>query len=172
MALESPYSCFVTPKSRAKLIQIYTVEKTFIHGRFLKPTTAISHSRDQRTKDSRRPKRVTFFCLPFFSIDRLKSYTTDKRHSGHPLRSLMQTVYRLESTRQRDSNQILNTACNGDAVHVPELWALMIGKRKKKTAYTFFKMWHSIDYPLVTLCRLFADSKFVGLQRPSQTDHH
>ncbi|KAG8526323.1 uncharacterized protein KY384_000316 [Bacidia gigantensis] len=100
-----------------------TSEKSFAHGRFLKPTTAVSNARD-------RSKRVTFFSLPYFSVEPQRTYNFDKHFPGHPVRSLMQSMYRLESTRQRDSTQIISQKeYNRMAVHVPDLWALMIGKR-------------------------------------------
>ena len=106
-------------------------EKTFVHGRFLRPTTAVSRSRGQAGEGGRRQKRVTFFCLPFFTMESLRSYKTDKHSLGYPVRALMQSVYRLESTRQRDATQIASRVSdNQEVVHVPELWALVIGKRK------------------------------------------
>ena len=101
-------------------------EKTFVHGRFLKPVTATSQS-----KEHALPKRVTFFCLPFFSLETQKDYNTDKHFPGHPVRSLMQWIYRLESTKQRDAIQVSAARSeHGKIIRVPDMWALALGKRK------------------------------------------
>lgn len=108
-----------------------TSEKTFVHGRFLKPITATSLSKEQDGKIDRSPKRVTFFCLPFFALLDQRYYDYNKHFSGYPVRSLMQWIYRLESTKQRDAIQVpAASSSHGKVIHVPDMWALAIGKRK------------------------------------------
>ena len=114
-----------------------TNEKSYVHGRFLKPTSAVGRGNDKGDQKGRRQKRVTFFSVPFFSVKKPRIEKTDKHYDGYPVRSLMQSIYRLESTRQRDSYQVLaKRGGSGGVVHVPEFWALVIGKRKRTAVAT------------------------------------
>ena len=117
---------------RSLLVQVQkTNQKSFVHGRYFKPTAAASYGIDRADKSHRTQKRVTFFCMPFFSVESLRAYKTDKHYHGFPVRSLIQSIYPLESTSKRDSSQIFSMiSSNGYVIHVPELWALVIGKRK------------------------------------------
>ena len=138
-------------------------EKIFVHGRYMKPTVALSRARTRTVKGNRKQKRVTFFCLPFFSMESLRTYRTDKHNAGFPVRSLMQSVYRLESMRQRDSNQISGKQGeNGKVIHVPELWGLIIGKRKSPDdQITFFACAISLSLAF------FASHRNVDYSKPS-----
>ena len=106
-----------------------TCEKQFIHGRYLKPTVLVYDGADPE-EDSEEPKTATFITLPIFTIDVPKRHTSTKEDEAHPVRALLQSRYRLESTKNRDKGQVIRKIQrNSDhVVHVPQIWALIINK--------------------------------------------
>ena len=117
-----------------------TSEKKFVHGRYLKPITLVyegedpdlstSHPRDEKPAG----KIATFVSLPVFMTCIPKRHTSTKEFEGHPVRALLQSRYRLESTKRRDKEQVITKttsirdqlAHDNHVVHVPQIWALMI----------------------------------------------
>ena len=117
-----------------------TSEKKFVHGRYLKPITLVYEGEDPDLGASHhveeRPvrKTATFVSFPVFTTSHPKRHTSTKEFEGHPVRSLLQSRYRLESTRRRDKEQVITKttsirdqlAHDTHVVHVPQIWALMI----------------------------------------------
>lgn len=115
-------------------------EKKFVHGRYLKPITLVYEGKDPDSSASRRPgegpvkKTATFISLPVFTTGYPKRHTSTKEFEGHPVRALLQSRYRLESTKRRDKEQVITKTTSirdqlvheNHVVHVPQLWALMI----------------------------------------------
>ena len=117
-----------------------TSEKKFVHGRYLKPITLVYEGEDpdlfasQRPEDRPAGKTATFVSLPVFMTCIPQRHTFTKEFEGHPVRALLQSRYRLESTKRRDKEQVITKttsirdqlAHENHVVHVPQIWALMI----------------------------------------------
>ena len=117
-----------------------TSEKKFVHGRYLKPVTLVYEGEDPDRSASHRPgesrvrKTATFVSLPVFTTCYPKRHTSTKEFEGHPVRALLQSRYRLESTKRRDKEQVITKttsirdqlAHESHVVHLPQIWALMI----------------------------------------------
>ena len=106
-----------------------TCEKQFVHGRFLTPIVRV-YDRTNPEEPSEDPKTATFISLPIFITDVLKPHSSTKDFEGHPVRALLQSRYRLDSTESRDKGQVIGKvqAPNDHVVHVPQIWALIINK--------------------------------------------
>lgn len=117
-----------------------TSEKKFVHGRYLKPITLVYEGEDPDGSMSKHPeerhvrKTATFVSLPVFTICCPKRHTSTKDFEGHPVRALLQSRYRLESTKRRDKEQVItkttsikdHLAHKDHVVHVPQIWVLII----------------------------------------------
>lgn len=117
-----------------------TSEKKFVHGRYLKPITLVYEGEDPDVSTSKNPeqrhvrKTATFVSLPVFTICCPKRHTSTKDFEGHPVRALLQSRYRLESTKRRDKEQVItkttsikdHLAHKDHVVHVPQIWVLII----------------------------------------------
>ena len=117
-----------------------TSEKQFVHGRYLKPITLVYEGEDPDVPSSHRPeerharKTATFVSLPIFTTCRPKRHTFTKEFEGHPVRALLQSRYRLESTKRRDNEQVITKtrsikqrlAHKEHVIHVPHIWILII----------------------------------------------
>lgn len=124
-------------------------ERSFVHGRYLDPTAL----RYDMLDDSRYNKdRCSIFLgFPYFVVRKpeAKRSTFSKGAPEHPLRTLLQSRYRLNETTQRDESQCITElpgdklkscirAPHSDTAHlthqkveeliyVPQLWTLIIG---------------------------------------------
>lgn len=100
-----------------------TREKTFLYGRYLEPTTLERYG-------SKPEQTVIFMSLPIFTIRGPNVHTTNGERDSHPTRSLLQSRYRLESTKKQDKEQVVAQifANDKEIVHVPQIWALVINK--------------------------------------------
>ena len=117
-----------------------TSEKKYVHGRYLKPIALVYEGEDPDLFASHRPeerpagKTATFVSLPVFTTCIPQRHTSTKDFEGHPVRALLQSRYRLESTKKRDKEQVITKttsirdqlAHENHVVHVPQIWALMI----------------------------------------------
>ena len=117
-----------------------TSEKKFVHGRYLKPITMVYEGEDPDSSTSKHPeerhvrKTATFVSLPVFTVCCPKRHTSTKDFEGHPVRALLQSRYRLESTKRRDKEQVItkttsikdHLAHKDQVVHVPQIWVLII----------------------------------------------
>ena len=117
-----------------------TSEKQFVHGRYLKPITLVYEGEDPDVPSSDRPverharKTATFVSLPVFTTCCPKRHTSTKEFEGHPVRALLQSRYRLESTKRRDKEQVITKtrsikqrlAHEEHVIHVPHIWILII----------------------------------------------
>ncbi|KAL8823816.1 MAG: hypothetical protein Q9191_005525 [Dirinaria sp. TL-2023a] len=81
-------------------------EKGFAHGRFLEPVTILGQARDPNDKSGRKLRRVSFVCMPIFSLEPSRRTMPPRDFLGHPARGLMQWRYKLDSTQNRDSKQV------------------------------------------------------------------
>ena len=97
-------------------------EHQYIHGRYLDPLTLKWVDED----DDMETKTATFVSLPAFSTDYPRIHTTDREFEGHPVRSLLQSRYRLESTDRRDKTQVITHHNEDRVVVVPQIWALIV----------------------------------------------
>ncbi|CAI7570047.1 unnamed protein product [Penicillium glandicola] len=73
-------------------------------------------------------KSAIFLRLPYYSTQRMDT-TQSFRKSEHSTRSLLQYFYNLESTRNRDMQQVIRKSGafpKGHIVHVSELWAVIV----------------------------------------------
>ena len=117
-----------------------TSEKKFVHGRYLDPITLVYEGEDPDVSGSYHAeerhvrKTATFVSLPVFTISCPKNHTSNKEFEGHPVRALLQSRYRLESTKRRDKDQVITKTSSikdhltreDHVVHVPHIWALVI----------------------------------------------
>ena len=106
-----------------------TCEKQFVHGRYLKPTVLVYDGADPE-ETAKDQKTATFISLPIFTTESERHHKSTKDHELHPVRSLLQSRYRLESTKSRDKDQVIRKINSKAAhvVHVPQIWALIINK--------------------------------------------
>lgn len=108
-----------------------TSEKQFVHGRYLKPITLVYDGEDP-DGGSKIPKTATFVSLPIFTTECPRKHTSTREDDLHPVRALLQSHYRLESTRKRDRAQVITKSAlhekQDHVVHVPQIWALIINK--------------------------------------------
>lgn len=108
-------------------------EKKFVHGRYLKPDTLI-YEGDYPDEDGKTPRKSAMFvCVPIFSLGNPQTCNTTKENIEHPVKPLLQSLYRLESTVHRERNQVAAKMALSDQlqlIHVPQLWAVVINKRE------------------------------------------
>ena len=108
-----------------------TREKQWVHGRYLKPLTIVYEGEDPDHLAT-APKTATFVSLPIFTTDCARRHTSTKEFEGHPVRALLQSHYRLESTKKRDKEQVITKTGFSDekdhVIHVPQIWALIVNK--------------------------------------------
>lgn len=108
-------------------------EKQFVHGRYLKHITIVYDGEDI-DHASKEQKTVTFVALPIFTTECPRRHTSTKEDEVHPVRALLQSRYRLESTKRRDKEQVITKTSptahtkKDHVVHVPQIWALIINK--------------------------------------------
>lgn len=128
-----------------------TSEKKFVHGRYLKPITLVYDGEDPDLTTLHHPeeahvrKTATFVSLPVFTTCCPKRHTSNKDFEGHPVRALLQSRYRLESTKRRDKEQVItkltsikdHLAHEDHVVHVPQIWALIINNHTIITCAAF-----------------------------------
>ena len=106
-----------------------TCEKQFVHGRYLKPTVLVYDGADPE-ETAKDQKTATFVSLPIFTTECERHHKSTKEDELHPVRALLQSRYRLESTKGRDKEQVIRKVHSKKAhvVHVPQIWALIINK--------------------------------------------
>ena len=127
-----------------------TDERDFIGGKFLVP--GATRYNGQSKNDDEKP--CTFFNFPYFSVERPHTRTQPQvQPTGgnleHPVRTLLQSRYRLEATDARDQDQSItkltrrevNTCIRPSSnyagqdinnnkskpiIHIPQLWCLSL----------------------------------------------
>ena len=106
-----------------------TCEKQFVHGRYLKPTVLVYDGADPE-ETAKDQKTATFVSLPIFTTECERHHKSTKEDELHPVRALLQSRYRLESTKGRDKEQVIRKVHfkKAHVVHVPQIWALIINK--------------------------------------------
>ncbi len=101
--------------------------KAFLGGLFIEPGTVLRV--DER--DQPEPQSVIFSCVPYFELYPLPpKSSTNRDNLLFPVRTLMQSYYPYEPTRDRDQEQaytIFNNDNAGDVISVPNLWVMNIG---------------------------------------------
>lgn len=137
------------------LKRVYTSdERHYIGGKFLLPT-AIRYD-GQSKKPTEQEKPCLFFNFPYLSIEHHHPKNCTECAAGgsedHPMRSLFQFRYRLQTTKVKDSSQIVAkidanviskcipsalrqrfvAACEEEAplIHVPQVWIALISGGK------------------------------------------
>ncbi|KAK0513496.1 hypothetical protein JMJ35_004482 [Cladonia borealis] len=104
-----------------------TCEKTFVHGKCLKPVTLVYSGEDPNDTSKDIGKTAMFVSLPIFWLDFLPQQSFAQNSPGHPSRALLQTRCRLESTRRREKEQVITKSGSVQGViHVPQIWVLII----------------------------------------------
>jgi hypothetical protein len=130
-----------------------TDERDFVGGKFLNPAT--TRYDGQSKNDDEKP--CTFFNFPYFSVE--KPYTKTNYEAEvpgmyleHPVRTLLQSRYRLEATDTRDLDQSITKLSRSEVrtcirpspnryeenvdnkfkpiIHVPQLWCLSLSGGK------------------------------------------
>ena len=107
-------------------------EQRYVHGRYLEPMTLTYEAEDLTQKPVN--DTVTFLCFPYFDLGQLLNPNRKSEDHTHPVRSLLQTQSRLESTLRRDESQVIQQTQSVPGrsqimcIHVPQLWALIINK--------------------------------------------
>ncbi len=108
-----------------------TCEKQYVHGKYLKPLTMVYDGEDP-DGGPKVTKTATFVSLPIFTIECPRKHTSTREDDFHPVRALLQSRYRLESTKKRDREQVITKSKlheNHDhVIHVPQIWAVIINK--------------------------------------------
>jgi hypothetical protein len=110
------------------------LEKAFVHGRYMLPGAFRCDGRDT-SKNEKEDISAVWMCIPYFSMK------TDHQFHGkapstsnlHPLRTLLQSCYDFESTRDRDSGHHGHHKIGGKlakTVYLPQLWCFILGSGK------------------------------------------
>lgn len=127
-----------------------TDERDFIGGKFLAP--GATRYDGQSKNDDEKP--CTFFNFPYFSVERPHARTPSQvqpvgSNLEHPVRTLLQSRYRLEATDARDQDQSITKLTRREVntcirpsfnyarqdinknkskpiIHVPQLWCLSL----------------------------------------------
>jgi hypothetical protein len=108
-------------------------EKEFIYGRYLEPTviTLIGVDPGAPYNANCEQKSVTFISLPYLSLEASTPRRFTDSSPLHPVRGLLQSHYVLESMERRDKNQVIHKlGMKRQAVHVPQVWCLLVNKGK------------------------------------------
>lgn len=110
--------------------------KPFVHGRYgkyLVPTVFLDNGSNLYLQPGEKPKYAIFFSLPYFDLRPLRKLDPVERNANvYPIRTLLQSHYRLASTEERDKKQAvrkLDHLKNDKVISLPQLWCLMINKR-------------------------------------------
>ena len=138
--------------TRRLLKRVHTIsERPFVGGSFLTPTTSRYDSQDisKYTID----KTCIFFNFPYLCVanSRLRVYL-NKGELEHPPRTLLQSHYRLNKTKERDKKQCIglleesvvrscitepdpkksqiSSKLTEDMIFVPQFWGLIVGLGK------------------------------------------
>ena len=123
-------------------------ERPFVGGSFLTPRALRYDSLDSSKYNA--DKCCTFLAFPFFAVrGEQQKKAFGKGGQEHPIRTLLQSVYRLNDTAERDKTQSIRMltrkslrSCieaeetdiskvslqvNEELIFVPQLWALVLG---------------------------------------------
>lgn len=107
--------------------------KPFVHGKYgkyLVPTVFRDNGSNLHLQPGEKPKYAIFFSLPYFDLRPLRKLDTMERNANiYPIRTLLQSHYRLASTEERDKKQAVRKLDHDKVISLPELWCLMINKR-------------------------------------------
>lgn len=111
-------------------------EKCFVYGSYLDPIVGQFKPSEDTETDEVNAKTARFYCLPYFSLDEFPSIApaSTQPQNGpriHPVRTLLQTHYQLQSTKNRDERQVARK-CNGSqkVIYVPQVWCLLVNNGK------------------------------------------
>ena len=120
-------------------------ERTFVGGSFLIPLALRYDNADLSKYNA--GKSSTFLAFPYFHVRREISRLCGKNEPFHPMRTLLQSCYRLNDTSERDKTQCIRMlsrkslrSCidaeeteqvsknvKEELIFVPQLWALILG---------------------------------------------
>jgi hypothetical protein len=117
-------------------------EKNYIYGRYLEPTviTLIGVDPGAPYNAQFEQKSVTFISLPYLSLEASSARRFTDSSTVHPVRTLLQSHYGLESTERRDKNQVVHKlGMKKQAIHVPQIWCLLLNKGKGPGTVIFAK---------------------------------
>ncbi|KAF2499957.1 hypothetical protein BU16DRAFT_232275 [Lophium mytilinum] len=121
-----------------RLLEHVETERTSRHmyGKFVTPGTTLRSELAYagKTIEGRSQYPAAFVSFPYFNIEiqkLRKAHQNANSCSLYPTMTLLQSVYPRESTRERDSEQVLSKHGDCDLegiVHVPQIWALALGE--------------------------------------------
>lgn len=114
-------------------------EKKFVHGKYLKPITVIYEGKYPVEDLQSTKKSAMFVCMPMFALGDPRTHDTTKENIGYPVKALLQSLYRLESTKHREGKQVAAKMGLSELVHVPQLWALVINERELALKKLFYR---------------------------------
>lgn len=101
-------------------------EKEFIHGNLLE--VSVLRCDGRTPKDAFQERHCTFLSFPYFSNQAAMAAPRKHTIRPHPSNGLLQTIYPFESTRTRDSQQVINKVRAKNAkkfIHVPQIWSIV-----------------------------------------------
>jgi hypothetical protein len=125
-----------------------TSEKHFIHGKYLEPIAIRYNGNEKGPSGAEETKFVTFFNCPWFGLRPLLRLQTDKDAPVFPIRTLIQSHYKLESTNRRDRGQII-TKLAKDWIRpnlvlcIPQVWVMIISS--SKSTYTIYGIYNCLS---------------------------
>lgn len=93
-------------------------------------------------------KSAMFCCIPYFSLGQYNSSNFTRESFVHPIRTLLQSRYRLEATEKRDKQQVIRKLGRPEhdgILHVPQLWCLAINKSKHLNFYRHILLLKHLD---------------------------
>lgn len=110
------------------------LEKSFVHGRYMLPGALRCDGRDA-SKNDKEDISAVWMCVPYFSLEAMHQHSRGEFSPSnlHPLRTLLQSCYDFESTRERDVEQHNYLKAGREevsAVHIPQVWCLILGSGK------------------------------------------
>lgn len=139
-------------KRLLKRVRLVT-ERDFVNGRFLTPTVMRYDMHDASRYGHGRS--CMFVSFPYFDVSETRERGKFRKgDASHPIRTLLQSHYRLNETVDRDESQCIRTigapalkSCiqggdtkrlchkaHAELIYVPQMWALVIGLGHMLTA--------------------------------------
>ena len=133
-------------------------ERHFVGGSFLIPRSVRYDSKDSSKYSA--DKSCMFVAFPYFAVTQEQPRSPMANAQGdekqkHPMRSLLQSIYRLNDTSERDQSQSirmlspshlqscidtvrgedsgLSRTVNDEMIYVPQLWAVILGSDRLMT---------------------------------------
>lgn len=151
-------------------------ERQYVYGSLLAPVVRRYDGQGSNFSD----KPSLFINFPFLALKEVgKRQATTMKSLDHEDRTLLQSRYRLQSTKTRDTNQSMTklsasevktcitasdaekanlfSSAAGELIHVPQLWAVLLSNGRNDALFLQYK---------VTILQVFLPLKVPSVEMP------